>query len=283
MQHPKTVLITGASTGIGRTCALRLERAGWQVFAGVRKAEDAEALKAAGSEKLIPVMIDVTKAETIAEAKASIHEHVGDVGLGALVNNAGIAMPGPLEFIEPDELAWQLNVNVVGQVAVTQQFLPMLRETKGRVVMMSSISGELAVPVLGPYSASKFALEAITDSLRVEVSKFDIDVIAVQPGQIKTPIWDKGKARAKTMEEQYPKEAFELYGEFIELAVKTAHDGAKNGADPNLVADAVLDALTSRKPKTRYAVGKGAKAAKFLAKWMPDRTRDKLLGYRFKG
>ena len=282
MQYPKSVLITGASTGIGRACAMRLDRAGWRVFAGVRKPEDAEALKAAASDHLIPVMIDVTQQSTIDAAREQIAEHVGDTGLGAIVNNAGIAVPAPIEFTETDELMWQLHVNVVGQVAVTKTFLPMLRQTKGRIIMVSSISGMLSAPVMGPYSASKHAIEAITDALRGEVRQFGIEVVAIQPGVIKTPIWEKGKDRAAEMREQFPEEAFELYGEFIDAAVQTAENGAKSGADPIVVAEAVLEALTIRKPKTRYRMGKGAKIAKALKQWLPDRVRDKLLVYRHK-
>src|SRR5439155_3574156 len=147
----KSIVITGASTGIGRACALRLDRMGFRVFAGVRKTEDGEALKQQASERLTPVVIDVTDVASIARAAEMVAAEVGEAGLAGLVNDAGIAVAGPLEFIPIEELRKQLEVNVIGQIAVTQVFLPLLRKGHGRIVNMGSISGRLAVPLLGPY------------------------------------------------------------------------------------------------------------------------------------
>src|SRR3954471_14417569 len=173
-QRRGAVVITGASTGIGATCAAHLSSLGFRVFAGVRKPEDAERAREAGHE---PLTIDVTDPESIRSAV----EQVGDAPLSGLVNNAGIAVAGPLEFIPIDEFRRQLDVNVVGQVAVTQAFLPALRRSRGRVVFVGSIAGRSALPFLGAYAASKFAVEAVTDALRVELRPWGIDVAVVEP------------------------------------------------------------------------------------------------------
>ena len=164
---PPAVVITGASTGIGKACALELDRRGFRVFAGVRSESAAQELQAQASARLTPVRIDVTDAASIAAAAETIARSVGDAGLAGLVNNAGIAVSGPLEIVPIDALRRQLEVNVIGPVAVTRSLLPLLRKARGRVVNMSSISGGVAAPYLGPYSASKFAMEAITDTLRL--------------------------------------------------------------------------------------------------------------------
>ncbi|HEY7923524.1 MAG TPA: SDR family oxidoreductase, partial [Vicinamibacteria bacterium] len=178
----RTALVTGASSGIGAACAARLVRSGWRVLAGVRRKGDAPE----GTEE---VQLDVTDAAQIKAAADGVEE------LHALVNNAGIAIAMPLEFVPLDELRHQLEVNVVGQVAVTQAFLPVLRRARGRIVFVGSIAGRSALPFLGPYAASKHALEAIADSLRVELRPWGIHVAIVEPGSIRTPIWTRGAAK----------------------------------------------------------------------------------------
>src|SRR5688500_3137446 len=182
------VVITGASTGIGHACALDLDSHGCHVFAGVRREEDAERLR---SERAFiePVRIDVTDADSIASARDRVGEAVGAAGLAGLVNNAGIAVPGPLEHLPIDELRRQLEVNLVGQVAVTQAFIPMLRTSRGRIVNIGSIGGRVALPMLGPYAASKHAIEGVSDSLRRELPPWGIEVSVVRPGPIATEIW----------------------------------------------------------------------------------------------
>ena len=191
------VVITGASTGIGQACALELDRRGFRVFAGIRTRAAAEQLRAAASARLTPLLIDVTQTDTIAAACKIVAETLGDAGLAGLVNNAGIAVPGPLELIPLDDFRRQLEVNVVGQLAVTQAFLPLLRKARGRIVNMSSVSGGLSAPYLGPYSASKFALEAITDALRLELRGVGVSVSAIDQGVNETPIRDKKLASAE--------------------------------------------------------------------------------------
>lgn len=275
------VVITGASKGIGRACALRLDRAGFRVFAGVRRDADAEALRTAASERLTPLRIDVADAGSIAAAARSVADAVGETGLAGLVNNAGVAIAGPLEFLPPAELRRQLEVNVVGQVAVTQALLPLLRRARGRIVNMGSISGLSALPFTGAYAASKHALEAITDALRVELLPWGIHVVVIEPGVIATPIWETSIHAAEQIMEGYPPEASEYYGAVLERVKETAMRGATHGLPPDAVARAVEHALTARRPKTRYLVGRDARLRARL-RWLPDRIRDRLIVHRLR-
>ncbi|PYR57414.1 MAG: short-chain dehydrogenase/reductase, partial [Acidobacteria bacterium] len=170
----RRVLITGSSTGIGEACARRLDAAGWRVFAGVRREEDGQRLRAGMSSRLTPVLLEVTDAASMARAARTIGVEGADAGLDGLVNNAGIAVAGPLEYLPIADFRRQLEVNVVGPLAVTQALLPAIRARRGRIVLMGSIAGRMTVPFLGPYSASKFALEAMADALRVELQPWDI-------------------------------------------------------------------------------------------------------------
>ena len=273
----KNLVITGASTGIGQACALHLDSLGWRVFAGVRKQADADLLQEKASGQLTPIFIDVTKPDTITTAAELVTEAVNDEGLTGLVNNAGIAVGGPLEFLPVENLRQQLEINVIGQVAVTQAFLPLLRKARGRVVNMSSISGRIAMPFFGPYSASKFALEALSDSLRRELYPWGIDVISIQPGAIDTPIWDKGLSAGEKVAASLPEEGKQLYGPLLDNLRETVLDTANKGIPPQEVANAVTHALSARRPKTRYVIGKDAKLAAFVVKLLPDRWRDRLI------
>ena len=272
---PRSVLVTGASTGIGRATAELLHERGFRVFAGVRKQEDAESLRAAG---ILPLILDVTDEKHIAAAARAIADDGG--GLYGLVNNAGIASAAPLEFVPVDDLRHQLEVNVVGQVAVTQAVLPLLRAAKGRIVNITSIGGLIAGQMLGPYNASKFALEAVTHVLRQELAPWGIEVVAIEPGVIATPIWSTSAASADRMLAPRLAEVTALYGAQIEAAQKMAANGTKHGIPPLEVAKAVEKALTASRPKTRYPVGTDAKIGAALLARLPDRTRDRLLGGR---
>ena len=198
--NSRAVVITGASTGIGEACALELDRRGWHVFAGVRSDEAAANLRQKASDRLSPVMIDVVDPESIAAAAKTISASVGDTGLAGLVNNAGIVVSGPLEFVAVDAIRQQLEVNVIGQIAVTQAMLPMLRNGPGRIVNMGSISGFVTAPYMGPYSMSKFALEAMTNAFRLELRNAGITSSVIEPASVKTPIWDKAIAGAEERE-----------------------------------------------------------------------------------
>lgn len=270
-----TVVVTGASTGIGEAAARRLAALGFQVYAGVRTDTDAERLRAAG---LRPLTIDVTDGETIASAAELVRGDVGATGLAGLVNNAGIAVSGPVEFVPIDAWRRQLEVNLIGQVAVIQHFLPLLRAARGRIVNVSSIGGRIALPLAGPYAASKFALEAVSDSLRRELRGQGVDVALVEPGAVKTPIWEKGLAAADDLEARMPPEADALYGQLVNaLRREVDRIVAETGIDPSAVADAVVHALTARRPRTRYLVGREAKLRWALAKRLPDRAFDALV------
>lgn len=270
-------MITGASTGIGAACALHLDRLGWRVFAGVRKQADAETLKAQSSPRLTPISLDVTDTVSISTAASAVAGAVGQAGLAGLVNNAGIVVPGPIEFLPLADLRRQLEINVVGQVAVTQGFLPLIRAGRGRIVNMGSISGRMATPFTGAYAASKFALEALTDALRLELAPWGISVSIVEPGAVATPIWEKSARTAEAMLGSVQPEALALYAEAIEAVKRTAADAAKRAVDPVDVARIVEHALTAARPRTRYVVGREAKFRAAMALLVPDRVRDNLV------
>jgi NAD(P)-dependent dehydrogenase (short-subunit alcohol dehydrogenase family) len=264
-----TVLVTGASTGIGEATALHLKELGFDSVAAVRKDEDAERLRSRG---LRTVKLDVTDAASISAARAEL----GEGPLAGLVNNAGIGIAGPLEFIPLDQLRLQLEVNVVGQVAVIQQFLPALRAGRGRIVNLSSIGGRFALPLVSPYSASKFALEGLSDSLRRELHGQGVDVILIEPGGVKTPIWDKSNQAATELQQQMPPEAERLYGKLIERVRHAMLEIAQeSGIEAREVAEVIGTALTSNRPRTRYLVGRDAKMRAALATVLPDRLLDR--------
>jgi NAD(P)-dependent dehydrogenase (short-subunit alcohol dehydrogenase family) len=270
------VLISGASTGIGRACAEHLEGLGFTIFAGVRKQSDADSLRAAGSGRTHPLMLDVTESESIASTMRIVDE-ASPAGLAGLVNNAGISVGGPLEFVSIDEWRRQLEVNFIGQVAVTQAALPALRKARGRIVNMTSIGGRLASPFLGPYNASKYALEAITDALRLELRQFGVQVAAVEPGAVATPIWEKGRASAEQATATMGPEALKLYGAGLAAISKFISLGESSGVPPLEVAQVVEHALTARRPKTRYVVGREARMRLLLTRLLPTRVMDRVV------
>jgi len=266
-----TVLVTGASSGIGEATALHLKELGFDPVGAVRKDEDAERLAGQG---LRTVKLDVTDSPSIAAARAEL----GDAPLAGLVNNAGVAVASPLEFLPLDQLRHQLEINVVGQVAVTQQFLPALRAARGRIVNVSSIGGRVALPLLAAYNASKFALEAISDSLRRELLPHGVDVIVIEPGGVKTPIWRKGNETADAIQKGVPPEAEQLYGSMVEaLRKESAKIAEERGIEPRAVAEVIGRALTAKRPRTRYLVGTDAKIRASVAKVMPDRMMDRAI------
>ena len=255
----KTVLVTGSSTGIGEACARRFAARGWRVLAGVREPGDAPA----GSEA---VLLDVTDGDAIAAAAGSIDR------LDGLVDNAGIVVACPLEFLPLDELRHQLEVNVVGQLAVTQALLPALRAARGRIVIVGSIAGKSALPFLGAYAMSKHALEAMADSLRVELAPDGIGVSIVEPGTIATPIWTK----PRPLLDELPAECTERYGTRMATFRAVAGKRSANAASPELVVRAIEHALAAERPKSRYLVGRDAKIRRTIER-LPDRMRDRVL------
>ena len=271
------VVITGASTGIGAGCAIGCARHGMTVFAGVRDLKAGEALQAKGGAAIIPLALDVTDGESIKRAAETVGTRVGAAGLGGLVNNAGVAIGSPLEIIPLSQLRKQLEVNVIGQIAVTQAFVPFLRQAHGRIVNMGSIAGRGTIPMMGPYSASKFALEALTDALRLELYPWGIEVSIIEPGAIATPIWDKSLNQALDVEKDVPADGKLLYEDAARQVREAVQEAAQRAIPVDAVVQAVLHALTARRPKTRYLVGTDAKIRAMMAKWLPDRMQDWIL------
>jgi NAD(P)-dependent dehydrogenase (short-subunit alcohol dehydrogenase family) len=264
------VIVTGASTGIGHATALHLRDLGFSVLAGVRRDEDAERLRDHG---VTPMRLDVTVAEQIAAARAEL----GDQPLAGLVNNAGYTCSGPLEFVPVEDLRRQFDVNVVGQLAVIQTFLDALRAGRGRIVNIGSTAGLLATPITGPYVASKFALEGMTDVLRRELLLQGIKVVMVEPGGVKTPLIRKTGEEFERVHRDGSPELVERYGAMITTALEfTTKIDRHTGVDANVVARVIGKALTTRRPRTRYLVGRDAIAAS-MAKFVPDRVVDRLL------
>ncbi|MFU8821566.1 MAG: SDR family oxidoreductase [Gammaproteobacteria bacterium] len=270
----KNVLITGASTGLGRSVALSLAASGWRVFAGIRKVADGKALTAAAEGELIPVRLDVAKHDSVVAGIEQVRA-VTNGELHGLINNAGVYLGGPLELMQPQEIEQTFAVNVTGLLLVTRACLPMLRAAQGRIINISSISGLIAMPGVSVYAASKHGVEAITDSLRVELDPFGVKVIAVEPGGIKTPIWEKGAARdAAVPDDAETTTLRELYAPLVKLLQKL--NARPGGLPPEDVAAVVIDALESSRPKHRYLVGKDAKSLSLLGR-LPVMLRDRAI------
>jgi NAD(P)-dependent dehydrogenase (short-subunit alcohol dehydrogenase family) len=277
-----TALVTGASTGIGQATALRLARAGWTVLAGVR--DDAagarlaaEAAERGGGGSVEPIALDVTDARQIADAAALVAARDGGSAPGrldALVNNAGIGVGGPLELIGIEDVRRQLDVNVVGQVAVTQALLPALRAARGRVVFLSSVGGRVAMAFTAPYAASKHAIEAIGDALRVELRTSHVQVALVEPGSVATPIWDKGRAEAERVD--VPDELRQQYGHIPEAMDTMLRSTAERGVPPEQVAETIERALTAPRMRARYVVGRDARVMIAVRRLLPDLVFDRL-------
>ncbi len=270
----RAVLVTGSSTGIGRACTLHLAGKGNTVLAGVRKEADGEALVQAAGERVVPIILDVTDAGTIEAAAKTIDAEVGERGLAGLVNNAGIGIGGPLEYLPVESWRTQLEVNVIGQVAVTQAMLPMIRRATGRVVFIGSIGGRMGTPLFGPYNASKFALEGIAESFRHEMRPWGIKVVLVEPGSIKSEIWEKGRSQADDLERSLPQEGLARYSSFVTGVKRLIERQDRMAIDPVRVARVVERALFSARPRPRYLVGIDAKIGGAISRVLPDQTKD---------
>jgi NAD(P)-dependent dehydrogenase (short-subunit alcohol dehydrogenase family) len=269
----RAALITGASSGMGKACALRLAQAGFTVFAAVRKERDADALKEAGA---VPVILDVAKADTIAQAARSIGEAVGAAGLSGLVNNAGIAVTGPIELVPLDELRRQFEVNVFGQIAVIQAFLPLLRTARGRIVNIGSVGAKFALPFGGPLNSSKAAFESLSDSLRMELGPSGVRVVLVSPGSIRTAAEAKLVADSEAGIEAFPAEGKERYAARYRAFVEGLLALEAHGAPPDLVAETVAHALTAGNPRRHYPVGPKSRLLPFLFTRLPASVADAL-------
>jgi NAD(P)-dependent dehydrogenase (short-subunit alcohol dehydrogenase family) len=269
----RSALVTGASTGIGRAAALRLDAAGWRVFAGVRREEDGDSLREAGSAQLTPLILDITEADQVAAAATRI-EADAEGRLEGLVNNAGVAIPGPLETLAIADFRRQIEVNMTGHVAVTQALLPAVRAARGRIVFISSIGGRVAFPLTGAYHAAKFGIEAVGDVFRQELRPWGISVSIVEPGSIDTPIWGRGEQVA---DELATPEREALYGRAVERYRKVVKDTAERGIPPEKAAKAIEHALTAGRPRARYLVGLEAKVAARAKLLLPTPIFDRIV------
>jgi NAD(P)-dependent dehydrogenase (short-subunit alcohol dehydrogenase family) len=274
---PRSVVITGASTGIGAACALRFDRLGWRVFAGIRREEDGVRLAAQASDRLRWLPLDVTDPASITSAAALVATQLGNEGLHGLVNNAGIVVGGPLEYLAAAELRHQFEVNVFGLVAVTQAFLPLLRLTRGRIVNIGSIAGRVTSPMVGPYCASKHAVEAISDALRLELAPWGIYTSVVEPGVVATPIWDKGSVQMDVTFGRMPAAARERYATLIGAFRSILRTAPKRAVSPEEVVRAVEHALLSSRPRHRYVIGTDARIRLALQTILPRRWMDAIV------
>jgi NAD(P)-dependent dehydrogenase (short-subunit alcohol dehydrogenase family) len=269
------VVVTGASTGIGKATALHLDGMGFAVFAGVRKKRDGDRLRKESSS-IKPLSIDITKPASIKRAQGQVRRAAGRRGLAGLVNNAGVGVGGPVELLDVDAFRKQFEVNFFGHISVTQAFLPMLRKGQGRIVLVSSIGGRIAVPFMSPYNSSKFAMEALGDALRLELKPWDIKVALIEPGSIATPIWDKAGRSASDIERDITPSERKLYGKQLDAFQDAREKTAGAGIPPEKVAERIGHALTSRRPKVRYLVGSDAKRNARGASILSDRMLDRL-------
>lgn len=278
------VVVSGASSGIGEATALLLAAHGFVVYAGVRREADAEALVAAAGSaapNIKPVLLDVTSEEQIAAAANQIAREAAQAGEGGIlrgiVNNAGIAVAAPLEHISLDEFRQQLEVNVTGQVAVAQAFLPQLRRSKGRLVFSGSMSGLISTRLLGAYSASKFALEAVADAYRRELRPFGVRVALIELGRIRTPIWERSLRDGLLRLEEMGPEARESYGHLVDDLITGARVAAERATPPAAAAKTIMRALTARRVRSRYFVGLDAHVVNVLRRVAPDPLLDRIL------
>jgi len=271
-----TVLITGSSTGIGFACATYLDKQGFKVFAGIRNAADAGKLKASASDRLTPILLDVTNPESIQKAFDFVKNKVGEAGLSGLINNAGIGIASPVEFFPMSDLRRLFDVNVFGQISVIQTFLPLLRQAKGRIINIGSIGDRITMPFGGALCASKSAFASFTEAMRLELSSWGIKVCLIEPASISTPAVDKVKVGNEKSIENLSTEGARLYASNFRLFTQRAIEREKNGSQPEVVANVVYHALTTKQPKTRYLVGKDSNLLATLAKWMPDPVLDKI-------
>jgi NAD(P)-dependent dehydrogenase (short-subunit alcohol dehydrogenase family) len=273
----KTVVITGASSGIGRAAVSQMIRSGWQVFAGVRKASDADKLQSEAGPNVTPVIMDVTDRASVMAAAQEVAQKLSGRGLDGLVNVAGIGMVRPVEYVTPGDLQQIFEINVFGQIAVTQAFLPVLRRARGRIVNISSVGAHFAIPFGSPLNASKAAFGIISDALRLELRPFGVHVSVIEPGSIRTPAVNKTLGDIEKVIANLPAEGAAQYGEMTRRFVARGYKMEMHGSSPKLVAGAILRALTAHRPRIRYRVGKHSALLTTLPKVLPERLLDQLL------
>lgn len=275
----KKVLVTGTSTGIGRCVVHALTESGFTVFAGVRTDADQKALLQTQPHcgRLHTLFLDITDDEQVQTAVGMTEKLVAKDGLFALVNNAGISVPGAVECVPLDEFRRAFEVNLIGQLRIIQAFLPLIRRGKGRIIQVSSALGRLAMPLSGPYASSKYALEGMTDALRRELKPWGIRVSLIEPGSVRSAIWDKIDAQVEAIQRSLPGEMQKIYAPLAEPMTSIWKEAELRAVSPRAAARAVLHALNSRHPRTRYLVGRDAYAVAALSMLVPARAMDRIL------
>lgn len=281
LNPPKSVVITGASSGIGRASAALMSQAGWQVFATVRKTSHQQKLQDAYGENVIPVLMDLQEESSIQAAAQQIAAHLDGHGLDGLVNCAGIGVVRPLEYASLADVRQTYEVNVFGQIAVSQALLHLLRRNRGRIVNITSVGVNIAIPFGGLLNSSKSAFAMLSDSMQLELRPFGVRVIAIEPGAISTPAVEKTLGDIESVIQNLPAEARMQYGEMLRTFGRQAYTREKNGSSPSVVADVVLHALSSHRPRIRYRVGKHARLLATLPKLLPESVLDALLARMF--
>jgi NAD(P)-dependent dehydrogenase (short-subunit alcohol dehydrogenase family) len=281
------VLVTGSSTGIGKACALHLVKNGFSVIAGVRKMEDAEKLELVAGSNLVGIQLDIADSESIAAAAKKIVEMTGESGLAGIVNNAGIGVHGPVEFLSRDDWRRQFEVNVFGHADVTRALLPMLRKHvskrgvgSARIIFIGSIAGRVSMPIMAPYCASKHAIAAMASSLRMELRNQGIHVCLIEPGAIQSEIWRKGDEFGSAIPADDPARKF--YGGEIDAVLRTSRESAAGAIPADIVAKLVNVCLTGSRPPRRKTVGRDAMFAGILKRILPERMFDKVLLWALK-
>ena len=267
-----TVLVTGAARGIGKAIVEHLASTGWDVIAGVRREEDANAITKVDPQRVSAVILDITDADHIAKLADALPPR-----LDAVVNNAGVAVGGPIETVTPDDWRNILEVNVIGQFAVARAVLPKLRESRGRILFISSVNGRIATPMLGPYSASKFALEAGCDALRVELRGWGVSVVLIEPAQTDTDMWRTAGDMVAQIEADMSPDDRDLYAKHIAGMKKFVPRARKMASPTTKVVAVVQEALTARRPRARYVVALMPKIQTVLVTNMPVALRDRLM------
>lgn len=269
-------VVTGASTGIGEACTIRLAARGATVFAGVRREADGDRLRARAGDNVRPILLDVTDATQVHAACDTVAARLGDRPLDGLVNNAGIGLGGPVEYVPIDTWREQFEVNVFGVVEAFQAFVDLLRRGPGRHVIVGSVSGRMSSPLVAPYAASKHAVEALAESLRHELYDWGIRTVLVEPGAVATPIWEKTREQADRLERELPAQAVERYRRLIDAARRAIERQATSGVAPERVAGVIERALLVSRPRPRYLVGADAHLQAAVVRFAPDRVRDAL-------
>jgi NAD(P)-dependent dehydrogenase (short-subunit alcohol dehydrogenase family) len=274
MPHSKrTVVVTGASSGIGRASVEKMSRSGWHVFATVRKTSDQDELRKLNAD-ITPVIMDVEDGASISAGAKEIEAQLDGRGLDGLVNCAGIGMVRPVEYAKLDDIRRIFEINVFGQIAVTQAFAHLLRKNRGRIVNVTSVGVNIAIPFGGLLNASKSAFGMMSDSLRMELRPFGVRVIAVEPGSIATPAVNKTLGDMERVIEDLPPEAQSQYGEMLRSFARVAYARERAGSSPDVVARTINRALTSSRPRIRYRVGQDAKLLSILPKFLPESVMD---------